>query len=162
MDIFTGIGIEGQRFILSSMHRLAKMNSSVYIDQTANTALHDTKVTQVLGVWSMAYGLSKKLHLRFSRPAGLALLTLMMLGSTQVSLASPTVDQLSQCLVKSTTAADKTAVLQSTFSALAAHPDLKQYSNVSDAQKTQLDKNLAQVMQRILVEQCSNANAGRD
>lgn len=126
-----------------------------YIDQTANTALHDTKVTQVLGVWSMAYGLSKKLHLRFSRPAGLALLTLIMFGSTQVSLASPTVDQLSQCLVKSTTAADKTAVLQWTFSALAAHPDLKQYSNVSDAQKTQLDKNLAQVMQRILVEQCS-------
>ena len=38
---------------------------------------------------------------------------------------------------------------------MAAHPDLKQYSNVSDAQKTQLDKNLAQVMQRILVEQCS-------
>ncbi|WP_228145807.1 hypothetical protein [Acinetobacter sp. ANC 5054] len=79
----------------------------------------------------------------------------MLLGTTQATLASPTVDQLSNCLVKSTTAADKTVVLQWTFTALAAHPDLKQFSNVSETQKTQLDKNLAQVLQRILVEQCS-------
>ena len=65
------------------------------------------------------------------------------------------VDQLSNCLVKSTTATDKTAVLQWTFAALSAHPDLKQFSNVTETQKIQLDKNLAQVLQRILVEQCS-------
>lgn len=103
----------------------------------------------------MAYGLSNKLHLRFSRPAGLAVLTLMMLGTTQVSLASPTVDQLSQCLVKSTTATDKTTVLQWTFAALATHPDLKAFAQVSDVQKEQLDRNFAAVVQRILVEQCS-------
>ncbi|MDM1310430.1 hypothetical protein HXZ79_04015 [Acinetobacter indicus] len=93
-----------------------------------------------------------QLSLKQLRGWGLAI---ALLGCSQVSTAGPTVDQLSQCLVKSTTAADKTTVLQWTFSALAAHPDLKQYSNVSDAQKTQLDKNLAQVLQRILVEQCS-------
>ena len=75
--------------------------------------------------------------------------------TAQSAAAGPTVDQLSDCLVKSTTASDKTAVLQWTFAALSAHPDLKQFSNVSEAQKTQLDKNLAQVLQRILVEQCS-------
>jgi len=57
--------------------------------------------------------------------------------------------------VKATTATDKTAVLQWTFAALSTHPDLKSFSNVTDVQKEQLDKNLAQVLQRILVEQCS-------
>ena len=57
--------------------------------------------------------------------------------------------------MKSTTAADKTTVLQWTFTALAQHPDLKSFSNVSAEQKTALDKSLAQTLQRILTEQCS-------
>lgn len=48
-----------------------------------------------------------------------------VLGTTQIAMAGPTVDQLSDCLVKATTASDKTTVLQWTFTALAAHPDLK-------------------------------------
>ncbi|MBP6114523.1 MAG: hypothetical protein KA474_07395 [Acinetobacter sp.] len=77
------------------------------------------------------------------------------MGATQMSVAGPTVDQLSDCLMKSTTATDKTAVLQWTFVALSSHPDLKAFSNVSATQKEQLDKNLAGVLQRIIVEQCS-------
>ncbi|CAB1210061.1 hypothetical protein [Acinetobacter bouvetii] len=92
---------------------------------------------------------------RFSRIGGSLLMAAAIMGTTQVAVAGPTVDQLSNCLVKSTTAADKTAVLQWTFAALSAHPDLKKFSNVNDEQKTQLDKNLATVLQRILVEQCS-------
>ena len=69
-----------------------------------------------------------------------AVLAAALCGSVQVATASTTVDQLSNCLVKSTTATDKTTVLQWTFAALAAHPDLKVYSNVTDAQRTQLDK----------------------
>ena len=68
-----------------------------------------------------------------------------LMGITQFAAAGPAVDQLSECLVKSTTAADKTAVLQWTFVALSAHPELKKFSNVTEEQKTQLDKNLAQV-----------------
>ena len=83
------------------------------------------------------------------------LLAAMVLGATQMSMASTAVDQLSDCLVKSTTATDKTAVLQWTFVALSTHPDLKQFSQVTEDQKTALDKNVAQVLQRILVEQCS-------
>ena len=67
--------------------------------------------------------------------------------TAQTANAGASVDQLSNCLVKSTTATDKTAVLQWTFAALSAHPDLKQFSNVTETQKTQLDKNLAQVLQ---------------
>jgi hypothetical protein len=39
--------------------------------------------------------------------------------------------------------------------ALGNHPDLKAFSNVTASQKEALDKNLATVLQRILVEQCS-------
>ena len=88
----------------------------------------------------------------FSRSMFMAM---AMLGATQVTMAQSTVDQLSDCLVKSTTAADQTTVLQWTFSALAAHPDLKALSNISPEQKDQLDQKLAQVLQRIIVEQCS-------
>ena len=83
------------------------------------------------------------------------LISATLLSVTQVTLAGPTVNQLSDCLMKSTTVTDKTTVLQWTFVALGNHPDLKAFSNVTASQKEALDKNLATVLQRILVEQCS-------
>jgi len=83
------------------------------------------------------------------------LISATLLSATQVAIAGPTVDQLSDCLMKSTTATDKTTVLQWIFVALGNHPDLKALSNVTATQKEALDKNLATVLQRILVEQCS-------
>lgn len=83
------------------------------------------------------------------------LISATLLSVTQVAIAGPTVDQLSDCLMKSTTVTDKTTVLQWTFVALGNHPDLKAFSNVTASQKEALDKNLATVLQRILVEQCS-------
>lgn len=90
-----------------------------------------------------------------SKFAAASCLSLGILGASQVASAGATVDQLSECLVKSTTATDKTAVLQWTFVALSTHPDLKSFSNVTEDQKTQLDQKFAQVLQRILVEQCA-------
>lgn len=92
---------------------------------------------------------------KFSHLSRSVMMAAAVLGTTQMATAGPTVDQLSDCLVKATTAADKTTVLQWTFSALAAHPDLKAFSNVTPEQKTQLDQKLAQVLQRVIVEQCS-------
>lgn len=86
---------------------------------------------------------------------GTSLVLLSSLGGTQIASAGPSVDQLSDCLVKSTTATDKTTVLQWTYAALSVHPDLKAFSNITPTQKDQLDQKLAQVLQRIIVEQCS-------
>ena len=88
--------------------------------------------------------------------AKIGLMATSGLAFTQMAQAGQTVDALSSCLVKSTTAADKTAVLQWTFSALAAHPDLKALSNVSAEQRNSLDQKFAQTVQRIIVEQCSS------
>ena len=78
-----------------------------------------------------------------------------LMGASQMASASATVDNLSNCLVKSTTDADKKVLLQWTFVALSAHPDLQSFSQVTTEQRDGLDKNLAQVLQRILVDQCS-------
>lgn len=98
----------------------------------------------------------KVIRSRFTAKIRWGLMAIALMGTTQMAIAGPTVDQLSNCLVKSTTATDKKIVLQWTFVALSTHPDLKAYSNVTDVQKDQLDKNLAMVLQRILVEQCSS------
>ncbi|WP_293746539.1 hypothetical protein [uncultured Acinetobacter sp.] len=92
---------------------------------------------------------------KFSHLSRSMFMAVVVLGTTQVAMAGSAVDQLSDCLVKATTAADKTTVLQWTFSALAVHPDLKGFSSVTPEQKTQLDQKLAQVLQRVIVEQCS-------
>ena len=91
----------------------------------------------------------------FGKKSVLVLAACTCMAVAPFASAGETVDQLSNCLVKSTTAADKTTVLQWTFAALSAHPDLKGFSQVSAAQRTQLDQQLAQTLQRILVEQCS-------
>ncbi len=83
------------------------------------------------------------------------LMAAALFGTTQFAIAGPTVDQLSDCLVKATTATDKTTVLQWTFVALSTHPDLKSFSNVTDTQKNQLDQKFAQVVQRVIVDQCA-------
>ena len=89
------------------------------------------------------------------RNLGLLISGVVLCGAAMVTQASPAQDQLSQCLLASTTAADKTTVLQWTFAALGQHPDLKAMSQVSAEQKTQLDQHLAQVLQRIVFEQCT-------
>ncbi|WP_296279939.1 hypothetical protein [uncultured Acinetobacter sp.] len=92
---------------------------------------------------------------RFSRSVQSVCIATALLGTTQFATAGQTVDQLSDCLVKATTATDKTTVLQWTFSALSAHPDLKAFSNITDQQRDQLDQKFAQVLQRVIVEQCA-------
>src|SRR5690606_8864027 len=82
------------------------------------------------------------------------LISATLLGATQVAIAGPTVDQLSDCLMKSTTATDKTTVLQWSCLELGNNPDLKAFSNVTATQKEALDRNLPTVLQGIIVEQC--------
>lgn len=87
------------------------------------------------------------------RPMWLGILLVCSLNAT--AQAGQSVDALSACLVDATTVTDKTTVLQWTFSALSAHPDLKAMSNITDEQRTQLDQKFAQVLQRVIVEQCA-------
>lgn len=108
-----------------------------------------------MSILLMSHRISVVLRQRFSLMSRSVLMAVTLLGATQFASAGQTVDQLSDCLVKATTATDKTTVLQWTFVALSTHPDLKTFSNVTTEQKTQLDQKFAQVLQRVIVEQCS-------
>ena len=103
----------------------------------------------------MSRQIFSSMHSKFSHMCRSVFMATALMGTAQFAVAGPTVDQLSDCLVKATTATDKTTVLQWTFAALSTHPDLKALSNVSDAQRTQLDQKFAQVLQRVIVEQCA-------
>lgn len=103
----------------------------------------------------MSRQIFSSMYSKFSHMGRSVFMATALMGTAQFAVAGPTVDQLSDCLVKATTATDKTTVLQWTFAALSTHPDLKALSNVSDAQRTQLDQKFAQVLQRVIVEQCS-------
>lgn len=85
-----------------------------------------------------------------------ALLFVAMIGLAPTAFAGQTVDQLSDCLMKNVTAQDKTTVLQWTYAALSAHPDLKAFSTISPEQKDQLDQKMAQALQRVIVDQCAD------
>lgn len=129
------------------------LTSSVIIDIQISFVIQ--RIYKFIGIKRMSYPFLKNIHATISRVAVPACMAVVLCGTAQMTMASPTVDQLSDCLVKSTTATDKTAVLQWTFSALSTHPDLKALSNVTDAQRTQLDQKFAQVLQRVIVEQCA-------
>lgn len=100
--------------------------------------------------------LKQDLKLPKLRLAKASLLAFSLFAVSHLSHAGQAVDDLSACLIKSTTATDQTAVLQWTFASLASHPDLKAFAHVTEAQKNQLDQKFAQTVQRIIVEQCAS------
>jgi hypothetical protein len=63
-------------------------------------------------------------------------------------------DDLSRCLVKSTTPADQTGFMVWMFSAISQHPSVKRYSTITDAQRSEASKNAAQLMQRLMTVDC--------
>ncbi|ESQ90572.1 hypothetical protein ABAC460_08780 [Asticcacaulis sp. AC460] len=84
--------------------------------------------------------------------AGLAIAA-GLLGSAPAHAGADT-DKLSQCLVQSTSADDKKQLMLWVFSALALHPDIKAYSNITPQQRDTFDKNAAQLFMRLLTVDC--------
>ncbi|KAF1028406.1 MAG: hypothetical protein GAK29_00041 [Acinetobacter bereziniae] len=134
---------ENENSIKLQSHKSADSSFMLKLDQSS------------IGNFPMSRPVLSFISNQFSKLGRTVLIASTLMGTAQFAVAGPTVDQLSDCLVKATTATDKTTVLQWTFAALSAHPDLKALSNVSDAQRTQLDQKFAQVLQRVIVEQCS-------
>jgi hypothetical protein len=89
-------------------------------------------------------------------PAAVALalaftLPLVAAGS---AAASPASDDLGRCLVKASSSDDKTTLMVWAFTALSAHPSVKVYANVSDAQRLEVSKNAARLLERLTTVDC--------
>ena len=76
------------------------------------------------------------------------------LGLSGAARAGVYGDDLGKCLVRSATPADQTAFVAWAFSAMSAHPAVRQYSNFTDAQRTELNKRVGQLYERLLTVDC--------
>jgi hypothetical protein len=70
------------------------------------------------------------------------------------ALAGPYADDLSKCLVRSTTVADKHALVKWMFATAALHPDVRSIASVSPEQRVEINKNLAALFERLLTVAC--------
>ena len=70
------------------------------------------------------------------------------------AIAGPYGDDLSKCVVNSSTAEDKQGLVQWMFFAIALNPNTEPYANVSPDQRVLADKHMAHLMERLLTESC--------
>jgi hypothetical protein len=87
-----------------------------------------------------------------ARFLGGALLLASLSGSP--ALAGPYADDLSKCLVSSTTDKDQTDLVRWLFAAAALHPDVSSIAAVSDQQRSEMGRTVGQLFERLLTESC--------
>lgn len=66
----------------------------------------------------------------------------------------PYANELSKCLVRSTTDADKTLLVQWIFATVALHPDVKWMATVTDGQRLELTTKTAALFEKLLTRAC--------
>lgn len=81
-------------------------------------------------------------------------LVLASLAFVSVSNAGPFSDDLSKCLVESTTAADKSALVKWIFAMASLHPEVKATSSLTDEQRTALSKGTAALFTDLVTKRC--------
>jgi hypothetical protein len=83
-----------------------------------------------------------------------AFVVALSLGAAGAAVASPASDDLGRCLVKASSSDDKTTLMVWAFTAISAHPSVKAYANVSDAQRLEVSKSAARLLERLTTVDC--------
>ncbi|WP_153067378.1 hypothetical protein [Steroidobacter cummioxidans] len=81
---------------------------------------------------------------------------LAWLSSVPVSNAGPYSDDLSKCLVSSTTPSDKGTLVKWVFAMAALHPEVKGTSALTAEQRTELSKNTAALFTDLIAKRCKD------
>lgn len=76
------------------------------------------------------------------------------LGAAGWAHASPATDDFGRCLVAHTDAADRTSLMVWMFTAFSAHPAVKPYANVTDAQRAETARTMARLLERLVTADC--------
>ena len=63
-------------------------------------------------------------------------------------------DQLTKCLVDSTTDEDKAGLARWVFASAAQNPDVADLATVTDEQRTEMSKSAATILERVVTEDC--------
>ena len=88
------------------------------------------------------------------RSVAAALLLVALWAPASFARAGVYADDLSKCLVKSTSSEDQTALVVWVFAAMSAHPAIQSYSSTTEAQRAAATKRAAVLMQRLLTVDC--------
>jgi hypothetical protein len=81
------------------------------------------------------------------------LLLLCALGAGAAQ-AGPYSDELGKCLIESTTVDDKNALVKWMFATAALHPAVRSIASVTEAERNQSSKNMAQLFEKLLTVSC--------
>jgi hypothetical protein len=80
----------------------------------------------------------------------------LTLVTVESALAGPYVDAMSRCLVRSTSEADRNFLVKWMFATAAAHPAVKSIASISNAQRDELNKSAAKLLERLITESCKS------
>ncbi|MES2581117.1 MAG: hypothetical protein V4627_00245 [Pseudomonadota bacterium] len=88
------------------------------------------------------------------RPISVLILSLTFILPHAAFAASPS-DTLGTCLVDNTTGKDRKELARWIFMAMTAHPDIRELSAATEEQTVQSNKNMANLVTRLLTENCT-------
>lgn len=85
----------------------------------------------------------------------ICLAVLMVLVAAQ-SYAGPFTDEMSKCLVRSTSEADKALLIKWIFAAMSNHPDLRSLSKISKQQGDLLNRQASDLVTKLVTNRCKS------
>lgn len=74
--------------------------------------------------------------------------------SSELALAGIYTDDMARCFVNSTNVTERNGLVKWMFSAAALHPAVKSIASISEGQRQESDKYMAQFFQKLLFESC--------
>ena len=86
--------------------------------------------------------------------AGLVLCAPLAAPMAAQAAAGPATDALSKCLVAAATPDDHIVLADWIFTVIARHPSVQSMVNISDAQRTDIDKKAGALFSRLMIDNC--------
>jgi hypothetical protein len=98
------------------------------------------------------YALATKLIKEKMKFSNIALLSIYLVSFS--AFAGPFTDNLSMCLVRSASDADKEKFMKWTFVAMSKHPAVKEFSNITPEKSDEINQDAGNLLVSLLVEKC--------
>lgn len=86
--------------------------------------------------------------------SGLALAVIGSIIAGSPAIAGSATDALTTCVADNTTGKDRKDLAQWIFVAMTVHPEIQPFSNVTEANRDELDKKMAALATRLITESC--------
>jgi hypothetical protein len=84
------------------------------------------------------------------------LLSVLLTGVSSMACAGPYADDLSKCLVSSTTKADRVELVRWMFAAMGSHPAVKTMATVTPEQLDKANQSIATLITQLLTKTCAD------